>query len=93
MITSINASNFEPSRLGTCQHSKRSFVLSRPDVTFLPESKHIVNDGVNIPVKKNIIGQSKEVKTIIRLRLMTVGTTFPTKPPQIYLEEGLVSPH
>ena len=24
---------------------------------------------------------------------MTVGTTFPTKPPLIYLEEGLVSPH
>ena len=24
---------------------------------------------------------------------MTVGTTFPTKPHRIYLEEGLVSPH
>ena len=24
---------------------------------------------------------------------MTVGTTFPTKPPMIYLEEGLVIPH
>ena len=25
--------------------------------------------------------------------LMTVGTAFPTKPPVIYLEEGLVSLH
>ena len=25
--------------------------------------------------------------------IMTVGTTFPTKAPLIYLEEGLVSPH
>ena len=29
----------------------------------------------------------------VHFYLMTVGTTFPTKRPLIYLQEGLVSPH
>lgn len=29
----------------------------------------------------------------VKIQSMTVGTTFPAKPPLIYFEEGLVSPH